>query len=59
MRTLLSIQENITIDDILSEADEMDSNLRYEVLELAEKIYEESDISLVDAYQTAFNRITV
>ena len=56
MRTLLTIQENITIDDILSDADNRDLNLRYEVVKLAEKIHKESDVSLVDAYQIALNK---
>ena len=56
MRTLLTIQENITIDDILNDADNRDLNLRYEVVKLAEKIHEESDVPLVDAYQIALNK---
>jgi len=56
MRTLLTIQENITIDDILNDADNRDLNLRYEVVKLAEKIHKESDVPLVDAYQIALNK---
>jgi hypothetical protein len=56
MRTQLTIQDNIIIDDILSEADMSDTNLRYEIVKLADKIHEESDVPLVDAYQIALNR---
>jgi hypothetical protein len=54
-----TLSEQIIIEEILSEA--LSLGLRYEVRDLAEKIWserkQEEDFTLLDAYHLAFNEL--
>ena len=56
MRTLLTSQENFTIEHILDDAENSGTIDRHDIVKLASEIYEESDVPLVDAYQIALNK---
>lgn len=56
MRTLLTVRENFTIESILDDAENSGTIDRHEIVKLADKIYQETDVPLVDAYQIALNK---